>query len=178
MLSRVALVTILFSFTTYIKLQKTDLFPEISLTPLYIIFTVTYALSILYLCIHKFRLIENPKVNIYIQSFSDVFLVTGLVYATGGVTSIYSVLYPLVIIYAVLFLEKRGGLIIATFSSTLYGLLIDLEYYRIIHPIYSTTFRIGICIFTNRHSRSVFLYNCFSRQLCRRTGKKGKNAAR
>jgi two-component system sensor histidine kinase PilS (NtrC family) len=67
-------------------------------------------------------------------------LITGLVYATGGVSSIYSVLYPLVIIYAVLFLEKRGGLIIATFSSILYGLLMDLEYYRIIHPIYSTTF--------------------------------------
>lgn len=140
MLSRIALVTILFSFTTFIKLQKTDLFPEISLTPLYIIFTVTYALSILYLSIHKFRFIENPKVNIYIQSFSDVVLVTGLVYATGGVSSVYSVLYPLIIIYAVLFLEKRGGLIIATFSSILYGLLIDLEYYRIIYPIYSTTF--------------------------------------
>jgi two-component system sensor histidine kinase PilS (NtrC family) len=140
MLSRIALVTILFSFTTSIKLQKTDLFPEISLTPLYIIFAVAYALSILYLCILKFRLIENPNISIYIQSFSDVALVTGLVYATGGVTSVYSVLYPLIIIYAVLFLQKRGGLIIATFSSILYGLLIDLEYYRIIHPIYTTTF--------------------------------------
>ena len=122
MLSRIALVTILFSFTTFIKLQKTDLFPEISLTPLYIIFAVAYAVSMLYLCILKFRLIENPNINIYIQSFSDVALVTGLVYATGGVTSVYSVLYPLVIIYAVLFLQKRGGLIIATFSSILYGL--------------------------------------------------------
>jgi len=140
MLSRLALVTILFSFTTFIKLQKTDLFPEISLTPLYIIFAVAYAVSMLYLCILKFRLIENPNINIYIQSFSDVALVTGLVYATGGVTSVYSVLYPLVIIYAVLFLQKRGGLIIATFSSILYGLLIDLEYYRIIQPIYTTTF--------------------------------------
>ncbi len=140
MLWRVVLVTILFSFTTFIKLQKTDFFPEISLTQLYIIFTVTYALSILYLCIHKFRFIKNPKINIYIQSFFDVMLITGLVYATGGVSSIYSVLYPLVIIYAVLFLEKRGGLIIATFSSILYGLLMDLEYYRIIHPTYSTTF--------------------------------------
>ena len=140
MLSRLALVTILFSFTTFIKLQKTDLFPEISLTPLYIIFAVAYAVSMLYLCILKFRLIENPNINIYIQSFSDVALVTGLVYATGGVTSVYSVLYPLVIIYAVLYLQKRGGLIIATFSSILYGLLIDLEYYRIIQPIYTTTF--------------------------------------
>jgi two-component system sensor histidine kinase PilS (NtrC family) len=140
MLSRIALVTILFSFTAFIKLQKTDLFPEISLTPLYILFAVAYAVSMLYLCILKFRLIENPNINIYIQSFSDVALVTGLVYATGGVTSVYSVLYPLVIIYAVLFLQKRGGLIIATFSSILYGLLIDLEYYRIIHPIYTTTF--------------------------------------
>lgn len=139
MLSRIVLITILFSFTTFMQLRKTDLFPEISLTPLYILFAVAYAASMLYLLILKFRLIENPNTNIYIQSFSDVALVTGLVHATGGVTSVYSVLYPLVIIYAVLFLQKRGGLIIATFSSIFYGLLIDLEYYQIIHPIYTTT---------------------------------------
>jgi len=136
-LSRVAIVTLLFSFAIFIKVQKTDLFPEISFTPLYVIFAVTFALSILYLFVLKF--IKNLKLNIYIQSLSDVVLVTGLVYVTGGISSIYSVLYPLVIIYTVLFLEKRGGLIIASASSILYGLLVDLEYYRIIHPMYSKT---------------------------------------
>ncbi|MGD0102075.1 MAG: hypothetical protein ABSC60_17185, partial [Acidobacteriota bacterium] len=51
------------------------------------------------------------------------------------ISSIYSVFYPLVIIYSVLFLEKRGGLIIASASGILYGSLLDLEYYRVIHPI-------------------------------------------
>jgi two-component system, NtrC family, sensor histidine kinase PilS len=66
-----------------------------------------------------------------------VVLITALVYVTGGIRSIYSVFYPLVIIYSVLFLAKGGGLIIASASSIFYGLLIDLEYYNIIHPIYA-----------------------------------------
>ncbi|MCG6535309.1 MAG: hypothetical protein L7F78_11590, partial [Syntrophales bacterium LBB04] len=73
--------------------------------------------------------------NIYIQALSDVALITFLVYITGGISSIYSVFYPLVIIYSVLFLERRGRFIIASASGILYGLLLLLEYYGIVHPI-------------------------------------------
>jgi two-component system sensor histidine kinase PilS (NtrC family) len=68
----------------------------------------------------------------------DVTLITVLVYVTGGVESIYSILYPLVIIYSVLFLAKKGGIAVASVSGILYGFLLDLEYYRVIHPIYSS----------------------------------------
>jgi len=134
-LSRVAIVTFLFGITTVLKIQRTEILPEISITLFYVIFALTYFLSLVYLLLLKF--IKNTKLNIYIQTLCDVVLITALVYVTGGIRSIYSVFYPLVIIYSVLFLEKGGGLIIASASSIFYGLLIDLEYYNIIHPIYA-----------------------------------------
>ena len=123
-ISRVAIVTFLLGITTFFKIQKIELLTETSIVSLYIIFALTYFLSVIYLFLLKF--VKNPKVNVYIQTFTDVALITGLVYVTGGIRSIYSVFYPLAIIYSVLFLGKRGGLIIASISSILYGLLLDL----------------------------------------------------
>jgi len=135
MISRVAIVTFLLGITIFFNIHKTELLPETSIISLYIIFAITYFLSVIYLILLK--LVKNTKLNIYVQTFSDVALITGLVYVTGGIRSIYSVFYPLVIIYSVLFLGKRGGLIIASISSILYGLLLDLEYYNVIPPINS-----------------------------------------
>ena len=133
MLSRVAIVSFLLVVTTFIKFQKTEIFPEKAVTSLYFLCVLTYSLSLAYLLLWKF--VKKSSLNIYIQALIDVVLITFLVYITGGISSIYSVFYPLVIIYSVLFLEKRGGLIIASASGILYGLLLDLEFYEIIHPI-------------------------------------------
>jgi two-component system sensor histidine kinase PilS (NtrC family) len=133
MLSRVAIVTFLLMVTTFIKFQKTEIFPEKALTSLYALCAITYFLSLAYVLLLKF--VKKNRLNIYIQALTDAALITFLVYITGGISSIYSVFYPLVIIYSVLFLEKRGGLIIASASGILYGSLLDLEYYGIIHPI-------------------------------------------
>src|SRR5271157_2427087 len=112
MLSRVAMVTFLLMVTTFIKFQKTEIFPEKALTSLYILCAITYSLSLSYVLLLK--LVKKNRLNIYIQALTDAALITFLVYITGGISSIYSVFYPLVIIYAVLFLERRGGLIIAS----------------------------------------------------------------
>ena len=68
----------------------------------------------------------------YIQTIVDAFLITGLVYVTAGINSIYSVFYPLVIIYSVLYVGRGGSLIVASVCGILYGLLLDLEYYSVI----------------------------------------------
>jgi two-component system sensor histidine kinase PilS (NtrC family) len=133
MLSRVAIATFLLGITVFINIRKTELLPDISFTSLYFLILLTYILSIIYVFLPKF--IRNLKVHIYIQTLCDVVLITGLVFVTGGIRSIYSVFYPLVIIYSVLFLARGGGLIIASACSIFYGLLLDLEYYRIIHPL-------------------------------------------
>jgi two-component system sensor histidine kinase PilS (NtrC family) len=135
MFFRVAIVTFLLGVAAFIQIKGTESLLRTSLTSIYFIILLTYFLSFLYLFLLKIG--KSLKWNIHIQSLSDVTLITGLVYVTGGIESIYSVFYPLVIIYSVLFLAKSGGIIVASVSSILYGLLLDLEFYGLIHPIYS-----------------------------------------
>ncbi len=132
---RVVIATFLLGITTFIRIKETEPSLQAALAPVYFIIALTYLLSFAYFFIPK--IIKNIRLNIYIQSLSDILLITGLVYATGGIKSIYSVFYPLVIIYSVLFLAGRGGLIAASISSIFYGLLLDLEYYGLIQPIHT-----------------------------------------
>lgn len=134
MFLRILIVTFLLGIASFIQIRQADTLFTPSASVLYSIIIVTYLLSFLYLVIHK--KIKNLTGNVYIQAAGDVTLITALVYATGGVGSIYSVFYPLVIIYSTVFLKKRGGMVTASAASLLYGLMLDLEYYGIIHPVY------------------------------------------
>ena len=139
MLSRVAIVTLLLGIAIFMKIKGEEYLPEISLRSLSWLIITSYILSLLYFFLP--RLVRSVQTNVYIQAIGDVVLVTGLVYATGGISSIYPVFYTLVIIYSVLFLARRGGLITASACSICYGLLLDLEYYRVLAPPYSTLIR-------------------------------------
>lgn len=70
----------------------------------------------------------------YIQIIIDTFVVSAIILVTGGFSSIFSFLYLLVIIYASMLFYKRGSMIIAVISSIQYGVMVDLEYYRLLHP--------------------------------------------
>ncbi|MDL1968990.1 MAG: ATP-binding protein [Deltaproteobacteria bacterium] len=135
MCCRVVIATFLLGITTFIRLKETEPSLQATLSPVYFIIALIYLFS--FACFFIQKIIKNIKLNVYIQSLSDISLITGLVYVTGGIESIYSVLYPLVIIFSVLFLAGKGGLISASVSSIFYGLLLDLEYYGIIQPIYT-----------------------------------------
>ena len=135
MLLRVVIVTFILGIAAFIQFKGTKPLPAASISSVYSVIIITYFLSFLYLTLIK--RIKNLDVNIHIQATADALLITILVFVTGGIRSIYSILYPLVIIYSALFLTRRGGLIVASFISLLYGSLLDLEYYGIIHPIYS-----------------------------------------
>ena len=135
MLLRVAFVTFLLGIATFLEIKGEDLLPEISLLSLYLVIITSYILSLFYFFL--LNLTKNIKITLYIQAICDVLMITGLVYATGGISSVYAVFYTLVIIYSVLFLERRGGLIIASACSICYGLLLDLEYYKILTPLYA-----------------------------------------
>lgn len=139
MFFRVVIASFLFGIAALIQLKMPESLSVASLRAIYAIITATYLLSIVYVFLLKS--IKNISINVYIQSIIDILLVTVLVYATGGVESVYSTLYPLVIIYSVLFLGRRGGLFIASVSGILYGLLVDLEFYGVIHPLYSGTYQ-------------------------------------
>lgn len=138
MFLRVVIVTFLLGIAAFIQFKGTESLPGTSIASLYIIILITYFLSFLYVLL--MRRIKSLKWNIYLQSLADITLITGLVYTTGGIESVYSVFYPLVIMYSVLFLPRNGVIILASASTILYGTLLDLEYYGLIHPIYPFNF--------------------------------------
>jgi len=119
---------------TFIQFKAKSL-SEKSLVWIYSIIILHYIFSFLYLILLKKN--KNVSVNIYLQLTTDNILITTLVYATGGIGSIYSSFYHMVIIYSALFLNMRGSIISASLSSIFYGLLLNLEFYKIIHPLYA-----------------------------------------
>ena len=135
MLSRLAIVTFLLGIATFVEVKGMGTLSAISASILFKTILLTYILSIVYLSLLKY--IQSFPVNIYIQSLCDVILITAMVYGTGGIHSIYSVFYPLAIIYSVLFLGRRGGLVIASAAGIFYGLFADLEFYGVIYPVFS-----------------------------------------
>ena len=135
MLFRVLVVSFLLGIAAFIQIKGADSLSQMSLYPIFIVIGITYLLSIIYVVLLK--VVKNILSCVYVQSIFDIILITILVYATGGVESVYSTLYPLVIIYSVIFLGRKGGLLAASASGIVYGVLLDLEFYGILHPIYS-----------------------------------------
>ena len=131
---RVIIISLFLGLAIFIAIKSPD-FP-ISQNVLYLlcfIIALTYMVSIVYSLMLKF--LDNLKFNIYMQLAVDVILITLLVYLTGSVRSDYSVIYTLVIIYSVIFLGRRGGFIVASAASISYGLLLDLEFYKLLPSI-------------------------------------------
>jgi two-component system sensor histidine kinase PilS (NtrC family) len=59
----------------------------------------------------------------------DLLFVLAIIYLTGGVESLYSFLYILVIVASSVFLSRRQVLIVAAAAAILYGSLLDLQYF-------------------------------------------------
>lgn len=132
MLSKVMIISFLLALTAFIEIKDMGAQLAISASMLFKTILLAYSLYLFFLFLFKY--VRNISLNIYIQSLCDIALITAMVYATGGIHSIYSTFYPLVIIYSVLFLGKRGGLIVASVAGIFYGVLADLEFYRVIYP--------------------------------------------
>ncbi|MCX7982050.1 MAG: ATP-binding protein [Syntrophales bacterium] len=96
----------------------------------YLVITLSLLLNFIAWLINKGKI--SPFIHLYLHISFDLIAITFMVYLTGGINSIYPVLYQLVIIYAVFFLGKIGGLYSASGASILYGVLIDAEYLQII----------------------------------------------
>ncbi len=102
---------------------------------LYKITACILVLSIIYLfCLARF----DKKIFLaYFQTIADTFIITAIVFVTGGYDSVFNFLYLVVIIYSSMLLLQKGSLIIATISCLQYSILIELEFYKIITPFYS-----------------------------------------
>jgi two-component system sensor histidine kinase PilS (NtrC family) len=151
MLLRLLFATFLLVATVFVQARAYSSFFNTSLSSLYILIGVVYFLTLCYAL--SLDRIGNYVLFAYIQILFDVFFVTAVIYVTGGIESIFSFMYILVIIYAAIILYRRGGLVIASASSICYGSLLDLQYFGIIHPFYTraidlATYSIGYYFYT------------------------------
>jgi two-component system sensor histidine kinase PilS (NtrC family) len=129
---RVIVTTLLLGAAIIVQLRESQFFFYISPSYLYALIGFTYALTLLYAIL--LRRLKNLKAFAYAQILGDVLFVTLLIYFTGGIASIFSWVYLLSIFSAGTILYRRGGLLVASASSILYGILLDLDYYGVIHP--------------------------------------------
>lgn len=136
MLLRLLFISALLGVSVFLQArQAKTYFGDIQTTHYFLIATV-YFLTFIYILL--FTTLKNLTRQAYIQLLADSFFITAIIYSTGGIGSIFSFLYILNIINASIILYRRGGMIIASSCSILYGLLLDLHYYNIIQPLGSS----------------------------------------
>ena len=111
--------------------------------PVTILIATTYLLTIIYSILLK--LIKNLGFLCYLQLIGDLLVESGVIYISGGIESPFPFLYILSIIASSIILYRRGGYIIASLSSILYGTLVNLEFYNLLHPMtfYSSSVNIS-----------------------------------
>jgi two-component system, NtrC family, sensor histidine kinase PilS len=103
-----------------------------------------YLLASIYLLTALYRYLlakfHDLLILTYIQVSIDILFITFLVHLTGGIDSFFPILYHLTIISASIILYRRGGYLAASLSSILYGTMLDMQYYNVLHLIRSQNF--------------------------------------
>jgi two-component system sensor histidine kinase PilS (NtrC family) len=132
MLLRLLFVSLLLGASIFIQIRQTRTYFGDIQTSHYALISTVYFLTFVYIIL--FKSFKNLAMQAYIQLLVDTFFITAIIYSTGGIDSIFSFLYILTIINGSIILYRKGGMTIASSSSILYGLLLDLHYYNIITP--------------------------------------------
>ena len=130
---RLLLVVVFLGTTIWVQIDSEQTYLQRSLLLLYGIIISTLILTVVYAFLLK--RIKNFRRFTYVQLTGDVFLITLTIYATSGIESIFSFLYFFSIISGSILLNRKGGFVIAALSSLSYGMLVDLEFYRIMPNI-------------------------------------------
>jgi two-component system sensor histidine kinase PilS (NtrC family) len=133
MFIRVGLVSLLLGVAIIIQVRETKTYFGEILNAHYVLIALIYFLTFCYVVALKY--IKNLARFAFLQLLIDTIFITAIIYTTGGIESIFSFLYQLNIIAGAILLYRRGGLIIASFSSILYGAFLDLSYYGLINPL-------------------------------------------
>ncbi len=117
MVLRVIVVTTLLGSAVTVEVVSE---PEGQARPLYYLIALTYVLTLLYALV--WPITENYRRQFaYVQILGDLFIITGVVYYTGGIENNFSLLYFVTILAACIILYRRGGLVAAGVASVCYG---------------------------------------------------------
>ena len=131
MVIRIVFLTGFVSLLIAFEYQSTNEIPVVYLSGVII---VAYALSISYALFLRSR--RNLHILAWMQAIGDLLVVGGLIFTTGGIESPLSFLFLFVIISASVMLPRAACYLTASGASIIYGMLVDLEYFGVIQPIY------------------------------------------
>ncbi len=134
MVIRVAVVTLFLGSFLFLGIRFKE--GPFLIPAFYTLIATTYFVTLIYAIL--FRLVSH-RVSAYIQIFSDIILVTALVSATEGIESPFVFLYLFSIIPASILLYRRGALSSAAAASIFYGMVVDVQYYKLLPFIAGTT---------------------------------------
>ena len=132
MFFRVFFSTLLLGSTIILQVRDGHSLMERPLLLLYGLAAGILLLSLFYSVI--FNNFKHKVSFAYVQIYIDTFIVSFIIYVTGGFSSTFSSLYLIVIIYTSMMLYRKSSMIIASMCSIQYGLIVDLEFYGILRP--------------------------------------------
>lgn len=105
--------------------------------PLVYIYWLTAWVILLSLCYSLvYSFFSNEVFFAYLQTGIDTFIATAIIYLTGSFSSLFTFLYLIVIICGSMLLSRKGSLIIAGLCCLEYGIMVDLEYFKVIRPAF------------------------------------------
>lgn len=123
---RVVFITLLLGSAYLFKVEYFSAHPRV--ISYFIIFL--YSLTIIYsLLITR---LKDLFLFAYVQLVLDVFSAITLIFITGGVESLFSFTLILTVLSSSIVLNKKAGYVMASLSSILYGVLLDLQFYNVL----------------------------------------------
>ena len=133
MFLRVLFVSVILGALIIVRFRGTHVDITHAQSAPYILLAVIYFTNIVYIFLIKY--LGRIRLQAYFQLFFDTVFITFFIYTTGGIDSIFSFLFILNIISGSILFSRKGGILLASASSILYGLMLDLHYYGLIHPL-------------------------------------------
>ncbi len=91
-----------------------------------------YTVAVFYIVL--LHLAHETRLQACLQVLTDLALATVLVYATGGIDSPFSFIYPLLIITAAIVLPRYWAYMTAALAFIVSGAVLELSYYGILRP--------------------------------------------
>ncbi len=125
-LIRAIISTVLLGTATFVQITAPGSFP---VDPIFFLFALIFALTISYAV--TLRFVERHRWLVDLQLAGDALIVSAFIYFTGGITSSFSSLYVLPIVAASIVQYRRGGVLVAAFSTVLYSGLVLWQYFAV-----------------------------------------------
>ncbi len=153
-LIRAIVITSILVAVVIIQSSTSDFIPVI---PFYFIVLLAYLLTLVY--VGLYLLWEQYTIQATIQNVVDLFLITALIYISGGLSGSLYLLYIFAIVAASIVLSSRAAYITAGLSAILFGLLVDGLYLGIIPYFRPDQYRersLGLILFTMFLAWSLF----------------------